>query len=313
MNFDAYMIPAQEGFLKTDVREENLDLLKKRRALLVCTTDKLSTFGGINVKKYVKAYGFKDAVRVKLFANNECSVNDPDLFDYIGPVITENENNSSKIIEYIVLACDKWSAKTNRMVVCTLDTNYFYKDKYARSHPIIIINTNRVRTTLDGIFKGKESLRDINKRYNMQSKLVNRLSKKYLVKDTSTLTLYHISSAQLKTLTPRITWKPMEEENFGIPRISAAPTVDECFKAIGTKPDQCPIKYYVYKLLINPEHRIAKPDRKLVPDVDETHEYWVLDPIDVVCIGYVNVLYNYKNERFDYDVHIQESKQMVVK
>lgn len=301
------MTPAQEGFLKTDYREENIMLLTQRKSLLVCTTDKLSEYGGIDPEKYVKAYGFRGVARVKLLANDECTVNNEDLYDFIGPVITENENNPGKIIEEIVLACDKWSKKHEMLVVCVLDTNYFYKERYARVHPVVIINTNRVKTTLEGIFKGKESLKDINQRYNMQSDLSNKLKKRYILPSNRKLTLYHISTSKVKMLKPRITWKPMEHENFGIPRISAAPDIDSCFRAIGTKPEQCPIRYNVYRLALKPDTRVAKPDKKLVPDVDLTGEYWVLDPVEVICIGFVNVLYNYKTEKFDYDVHIRES------
>lgn len=196
MNFEAYMIPAQEGFLKTDFREENLDLLAKRKSLIVCTTDKLPVFGGIDIKKYVKAYKFKDAVRVRLFVNDDCTFNDEDLFNYISPVIDAHMNDPENIIEEVILACDRYSSKTNRLVVCTMDTNYFYKKPYARSHPIIIINTGRVGTTLRSIIDGRESLKAINERYRMQSKIANKLPRKYLVKDTSNLTLSHISTAR---------------------------------------------------------------------------------------------------------------------
>ena len=57
----------------------------------------------------------------------------------------------------------------------------------------------------------------------------------------------------------------------------------------------------LYQLNIQPNTRIVKPTTKLVPDVEETSEYWVLDEIGVTKLGYVTISYNKKTNRYEFD------------
>lgn len=100
-----------------------------------------------------------------------------------------------------------------------------------------------------------------------------------MVKDPTKIELYHVSEAEIDVLTPRPTATAMDNENTGVARISASPHVDYCFKAIGgviqnKKPGIH--LYRVYKLRLNKESKIFIPNRKAVPDVNVTHEHWVL-------------------------------------
>ena len=96
----------------------------------------------------------------------------------------------------------------------------------------------------------------------------------------------------------------MYDENYGIPRISAADSIDGCFRALADSLEGNQI-YHAHKLILEKSTRVAKPDRKLVPDVDKTGEYWVLDPVNVKYLGYIKVIVD-KNHNFVYDCHIND-------
>ena len=99
-----------------------------------------------------------------------------------------------------------------------------------------------------------------------------------------------------------VTSKPMDNENFGIARISAAPTVDGCFRGVGAKASG---RYQVYRLLLTKDSRVVKPTTKLVPDRDKSDEYWVLTATKVKNIGYVDVTVN-KDGSKSFDDHVNE-------
>ena len=95
----------------------------------------------------------------------------------------------------------------------------------------------------------------------------------------------------------------MDDENIRIPRVSAAPNIDSCFRAVGfqDRVKNKPVNFYVYKLQLTNQHRIVKPSTDLVPDQEETNEYWVLDPVKVECLGYITITLDKENNRYNFD------------
>lgn len=113
--------------------------------------------------------------------------------------------------------------------------------------------------------------------------------------------LLHLSlDANLTELTPRLPISGSEE--YLPPRVSFAPTVEECFKAInhlidvktsGTKV----ISLYLYEGILDKDTRIIKPELVLsaVSDAWLTNEVCVLTRIKVKKISKVNMTYNTDN------------------
>lgn len=118
------------------------------------------------------------------------------------------------------------------------------------------------------------------------------------------LSLYHVSpNGSLKELTPKYSAKPIKGEDNSIKRISAAPTIDGCFRGVGynLNPGDKPIKYYIYKLILTDSTKIIKPTSKIVPDRDLSDEYWVLNPVKVKSLGYITISLDSKTNKYQFD------------
>ena len=77
MNLNQYLI-SQEGWFRDDIREENIDLLKKKNVLLVISTSH-EKFSELNINRYLKSYGFSKAYHFGLYdGDNGLVVETPD-------------------------------------------------------------------------------------------------------------------------------------------------------------------------------------------------------------------------------------------
>ena len=106
MNLEHYIIPAEEGAIFTDRREERLDLLKQRKCLIIITTSRDKT-GGIHMKKYKTEYGFSGISRVYLRQQEEMTSDDSKLFKIINPIY-EKIKDAYKSEQFLNLL-DKYS------------------------------------------------------------------------------------------------------------------------------------------------------------------------------------------------------------
>lgn len=101
--------------------------------------------------------------------------------------------------------------------------------------------------------------------------------------------LYHVTTLNKEIqsiLKPRIPKKTTVDEDFYIERISLAPTILDCLKAIDIieKLENDSISMRVYKVKIDEEDENLKDlkylyQKGLVPDAPLTHEYWYTEPI----------------------------------
>lgn len=130
------------------------------------------------------------------------------------------------------------------------------------------------------------------KKYNIVSEMVgknNRL-RKYLPKDmvseaVGTRQLYFISEKKgLTHLNPRVPSNYMTKNGYEdgkTPRVCFSTSIDGCLMALSMKCSNH--EYYVY----TPTEygKIISPTVKQVPDVKITNEKWILEPVDIQCIG----------------------------
>lgn len=314
---ERYLIPAEEGFLFTDIREDNITKLGEKRTLLVFTTDDTIDYGGINYKKYLTKYNFSKVVSFpldryilyRIKADTQCPKMDVSLRSLLEDKdkITFNDNNTiGELTKMILSICDEYSKNTNTMVIAYLsDTNRF-SYTFMREYPIVITHASIVKSVLHGITSSNSlSVKQLVKHYESFKRLDNIIPKSLFVKDMK-FDLFHISpNGEIKELTPRITSKPLKSENIGIYRISAAPSIDACFRAIGIgaveREKDKRKKYYVYKLRISKDTRIVKPTKELVPDQEYTNEYWILDPVPVDLLGTITVSVDEKQDKLLFD------------
>ena len=300
MKYSDFLI-AEEGLLFTDKREERLDLLKQRKCLIVVTTSR-DTSGGIHTKKYEKEYNFSGTSRVYLRQEEDMHSDDTSLFNLINPVY-EKDKNAYKSEKFLSLL-DKYSKQTNKLVVVIYDYAGIYKEQVVQSRPTIVVNSSAIATGIKEMIGEGHKLKDIKKKYEEHSYLKTDIPKNLFIKNPESLTLYHVSLKQdIKELTPKVTNKPMDKENFGIARISVAPTIDGCFRGVGNAATTS--RYYIYKLLLTKDSKVVKPTTKLVPDRDHSDEYWVLTPTKVKSIGYIDVTVN-KDGSKSFDDHVKE-------
>ena len=107
--------------------------------------------------------------------------------------------------------------------------------------------------------------------------------------------LYHISydawQPLCKTFIPRIPESAIDVEDKTIPRICFAPSIEKAISAVGCR-FESDDELYVYELDTNqiPWTKLMTPEelqeKQLVPDVQDTDEYWVLMPVELCAIKY---------------------------
>ena len=123
---ESYLIPAEEGFLFTDIREDNITKLGEKRTLLVFTTDDTIDYGGINYKKYLSKYNFSKVISFpldryilyRIKADIQCPKMDTSLKSLLEDKITFDDNNTiGELIKMLLTVCDDYSKNTNTMVI----------------------------------------------------------------------------------------------------------------------------------------------------------------------------------------------------
>ena len=97
--------------------------------------------------------------------------------------------------------------------------------------------------------------------------------------------LYFIStSGDLKKLNPRVPKNFFTENGFEddkVKRVCFANSVDKCLMALSMN---CTNKeFYVYQP--KNKHIVYKPSTQLVPDANVTGEHWIIEPVELICVG----------------------------
>lgn len=134
-----------------------------------------------------------------------------------------------------------------------------------------------------------------------------------LLKHNKYETLYHISfKSDLEGI-----WKPKNPINEGIdtepelPRISCAPTIEQCFQAIypnisnlfeeQNRPD---LKFYVYSPVLDGSEHILYPEQltkqHIVHDAHMTDEVCILDPVFMKLVMKIKIMNTNKNSFIKY-------------
>lgn len=105
--------------------------------------------------------------------------------------------------------------------------------------------------------------------------------------------LYHISTINhdMETFFPRVPQHRMKEEDGITPRVCFAESIEGAMTAIGLNPVSASEQFFFVHIpedfnelmdanaFINPS--------ELVPDADETHEIWCVEPVKLRCIAFV--------------------------
>lgn len=132
--------------------------------------------------------------------------------------------------------------------------------------------------------------------------------------DPTKLSLYHVSpKADIKTLQPKLSSKPLKGEENATKRISAAPSIDGCFRAVGydLKPGES-VKCYIYKLILTKDSKVVKPTKRQVPDQSLGNEYWVLTPTKTKSLGYIEITADPKTGNYNFDdSHVLDENQIL--
>ena len=303
---EKYLIPAEEGFIFSNITEENINKLGEKRTLIVFTTDDSLDYGGINIKKYVDSYKYTCAKGFPLLRylnyrikpdKYKCPKIDAELktlLDDPKNVPCTDADIVSVVIRDILNTCDNYSRSKNSLVVAYLSDTHKFSYSYMRDYPVAISEVSMVKSVLRGLTKSSSmTIKQIKDNYTEFERFSKKIPPSAFVKDLK-YDLFHISpNGDIKELTPRITNKPLKTENIIIPRVSAAPSIDNCFRAIGIgKLDWETVgkrTYYVYKLKLDKNHKVVKPPKKLVPDQGYTDEHWILDPVPVEVLGTITL------------------------
>lgn len=100
----------------------------------------------------------------------------------------------------------------------------------------------------------------------------------------SLMKLYHISKDNLDGLTfyPRIPRHVMKGENITTSRICVSTNISGCIRGEGTG-----LTYY-YVHVPDGNAVYYNPGIKNVPDVKETREKWIVNPVKMKCIGLID-------------------------
>lgn len=324
---ESYLIPAEEGFLFTQITEENINKLGEKRTLVVFTTDDSITFGGINYKKYTTTYNFSKAIdfpimkylKSRICENVKCPTFDlklKSLLDNSKDIKIGDNTTVGDTIKSILKICDEYSKNNNILIIAYLTDSIKFSYSFMRDYPIIIAQSAIMKSVAHGLIRNNSiTIKQLKKNYKDFEILNKKIPRSLYVKDMK-FDLFHISpNGNIKELTPRITNKPMITENIGVARVSAAPSVDACFRAIGIgaveREKDKKKKYYVYKLKLNKNMRIVKPTQQLVPDQTFTNEYWILDPVPVELLGTITVSVDEKNDKLVFDTSDMPEDPMI--
>ena len=301
------LIPVTEGLVFNKYEEENINELSKKKALIIFTTDDELPFGGVDISKYTKKYGYTRAIELKVnkFITDRYTYQLPsELKEYIDRKYISDNDTIDDIVKKILDKIEPYIKKNNELVVLTFSDTQYYGAQILREYPVIIIYGSMIKsfvTTYNRNFK--DNLNRITNKNTEYERMYNKIPKELFIKNKN-FSLFHVSpNKNIKELIPRISTKRLYNENIRIPRISAAPSIDACFRAVGlslNKNDR-PKTYYVYKLRIDQNTRIVKPSTDLVPDQPYTNEYWILDPIKVDLLGYIVVSLDKKNNKLKFD------------
>lgn len=299
---ETYMIPAEEGFLFTEITEENIAKLGEKRTLVVFTTDDSFEYGGINYKKYMSSYNYSKATSFPIhkYLKYKIGVDGakcPVIVDELRTLLDDPKNvpctddhTVGEIISNILTTCDTYSKNTNTLVIAYLSDTDKFSYACMRNYPIIITQVSMVKSISHKLVSSNAiSVKQLKSYYKDFERFSKKIPKSAYIKNMK-FDLYHISpNGDIKELLPRHTTKPLRTENIGIPRVSAAPSIDACFRAIGIgsveREKDKRKTFYVYKLKPNANTRIVKPTKEMVPDQAYTNEYWILDPVPVELLG----------------------------
>lgn len=197
------------------------------------------------------------------------------------------------------------SESEDSLVIMLTSNTSFYGMPIIRSQPVVIVNNAITKSLLHKLPSALSSAYSDIKLKNVEYdvRMSNKIPKKYFIKNNK-IELFHISeNPNIKELEPRITTKRLSDENIRIARVSAAPSIDECFKAVGftLNPGDKPKTYYCYQILLPDNARIVKPSLQMVPDQDYTNEYWILDPVKVKLLGSITISLDKKTNNYIFD------------
>lgn len=114
--------------------------------------------------------------------------------------------------------------------------------------------------------------------------------------------LYHLSTVNLdgRMIFPRVPKNRMVEtgaENDITPRISFAPSIDECLMALSA--DVEGIEFFVHEPV--GKFQAFHPSKIDVPDVEYTSEVWVTTPVKLKKVCKIRVLPSDDLPTYDYD------------
>ena len=312
---------AEEGFLFTTSTEENIDELKRRdKCLCIFTSSGMLKYGGINerlIKNLTSKYSFKKYENINLMEyimkriskdpNKKYDVNctDAEIIKLLDDIEMSEKDFTTDIVTRCIKALDNYSVVTQKLICAVITIPRLYSMALMRSQPIIIADASLISSFFKSSIAAKNPVAGAafvaSSQYSFKV-LDNKIPTKMIVKGSDIkFPLYHVSpNKEIKELVPRVTVKPMRGENVRIARISCAPSIDGCFRAVGLKTDSS-IRYYVYRLQLDPQARVVRPTPQLVPDRNMTDEYWVLDPTPVENLGYITVTLDKKANRYRFD------------
>ena len=312
---------AEEGFLFTTSTEENIDELKRRdKCLCIFTSSGMLKYGGINerlIKNLASKYGFKKYENINLMeyimqristtSDKEYVLNctDPEITKLLNDINMSAKDFTNDLIASCIKSLDNYSVVTQKLICVVISIPRVYSMALMRSQPIIIADASLISSFFKSSIAAKNPVAGAayvaSNQYSFKV-LDNKIPTKMIVKGSDIkFPLYHVSpNKEIKELVPRVTVKPMRGENVRIARISCAPSIDGCFRAVGLKTDSS-IRYYVYRLQLDPQARVVRPTPQMVPDRNMTDEYWVLDPTPVENLGYITVILDKKANRYRFD------------
>lgn len=302
-----YLIPATEGFFFNNYDEENINELSNKKTLVIFTTDSNLPYGGVDIVKYTSKYHYNLAVEIKL---DDMISRDPkkklpmELRDELSKFNSLEFKDLEESFKKILKITDDYVKSHNELIVLTVTNSQHYGAQIFRKYPIIIMHGSMVKSFVRNFNRDlSNNIKSVIGKDAEYERMLTKIPKELFVKNRN-FELFHVSpNKDIKELTPRISMKRLYNENIRIPRVSAAPSIDACFRAVGltlNKNDR-PIKYYVYQLMIDKNTRIVKPSVELVPDQKYTNEYWILDPIKVKCLGYITVSLDKKTKNLKFD------------
>lgn len=97
--------------------------------------------------------------------------------------------------------------------------------------------------------------------------------------------LYYISpNSELKSLVPRIPKSVTTNEDIAVPRVYVSASLSMCLNAIPRNYYSSNSLLYIYSPLKS-DIRAVLPVNKMVTDVNTTDECWILDEVNVKCVG----------------------------